>query len=66
MRASASALPQLFDDGKDHQPWILGLWETSTVSWIYALRPDFTYDRLLKAGLRDAITSLAATARTLK
>ena len=40
--------------------------ETSAVSWIYALQPDFTYDQLLKAGLRDAITSLAATARTLK
>ncbi len=36
----------------------------SAVSWI--LQPDFTYDQLLKAGLRDAITSLAATARTLK
>jgi len=40
--------------------------ETSVVSWIYALQPDFTYDQLLKAGLRDAITSLAATARALK
>ena len=40
--------------------------ETSAVSWIYALQPDFTYDQLLKTGLRDAITSLAATARTLK
>ncbi len=40
--------------------------ETSAVSWIYALQPDFTYDQLLKAGLREAITSLAATARTLK
>ena len=40
--------------------------QTSATSWIYALQPDFTYDQLLKAGLRDAITSLAATARTLK
>jgi hypothetical protein len=40
--------------------------QASAVSWIYALQPDFTYDQLLKAGLRDALTSLAATARTLK
>jgi hypothetical protein len=40
--------------------------EASAVSWIYALQPDFAYDQLLKQGLRDAITSLAGTARTLK
>jgi len=40
--------------------------ESSALSWIYALQPDFTYDQLLKQGLREAITSLAATARTLK
>jgi len=36
------------------------------VSWYYAIQSDFTYDELLKQRLRDAITSLAATARTLK
>ncbi len=40
--------------------------QASATSWIYALQPGFTYDQLLKAGLRDALTSLAATARTLK
>ncbi len=40
--------------------------EASAVSWIYAIQPDFTYDQLLKQELREAITSLAATARTLK
>ena len=40
--------------------------QASATSWIYALQPDFTYDQLLKTGLRDALTSLGATARTLK
>jgi hypothetical protein len=40
--------------------------ETAAVSWIYGLGSDFNYAELLKQGLRDAIPSLAETARTLK
>jgi hypothetical protein len=39
--------------------------EASATSWIYALQPDFTYDQLLKQGLREAMGSLANTAQTL-
>jgi len=39
--------------------------EASATSWIYALQPDFTYDQLLKQGLREAMASLANAARTL-
>jgi hypothetical protein len=40
--------------------------ESSAVSWAYRVQSDFTYDQLLKQGLREAVTSLAGSAGTLK
>jgi hypothetical protein len=34
-------------------------------SWIYVMRPDFEYDALLKDGMREALRSLAESARSL-
>ena len=37
----------------------------SHTSWIYALKPDFEYDAMLKQGMRGALESLRQAARDL-
>ena len=39
--------------------------DSGGISWIYVMRPDFEYDAILKDGMREAMRSLAESARSL-
>lgn len=40
--------------------------EVGGTSWLYAMKPDFQYDELLKQGMQEAIPSLAKAVRELR